>query len=187
MLYKWHSLSLCSRIREQIKKSGTVRYKQHGRTVNIPILSEGAIQLLLYNMSSMLASVAAGYDVRLSNISPIHPRLHPPPANNNSSRSGGGSSASPPSRLYPHNTYHGHTPHYRTPLTDIKPLRFTDSPQHALSARYLACQKIITAWQNLGFEVLCKWKWELSNFFYKCWGDEIRARVSNFVTPSTFW
>lgn len=34
--------------------------------------------------------------------------------------------------LYPHNTYHGQTPHHRTPLPqDIKPLRFTDSPQHA--------------------------------------------------------
>ena len=38
---------------------------------------QGAIQILLYNMSSMLASVAAGYDVRLSNVSPIHPKLNP--------------------------------------------------------------------------------------------------------------
>ena len=37
----------------------------------------GAIEFLLYNMSSMLASVAAGYDVRLSNVTPIHPKLHP--------------------------------------------------------------------------------------------------------------
>ena len=37
----------------------------------------GAIEMLLYNMSSMLASVAAGYDVRLSNVLPIHPKLHP--------------------------------------------------------------------------------------------------------------
>ena len=37
----------------------------------------GAIEVLLYNMASMLASVAAGYDVRLSNVSPIHPKLHP--------------------------------------------------------------------------------------------------------------
>ena len=106
--------------------------------VRTVIFCLGAIQLLLYNMSSMLASVAAGYDVRLSNVSPIHPRLHPP-----HSRSGGrpGGSSPPPAtagRLYPHNTYHGHTPHHRTPLAaaDIKPLRFTDSPQHALSARY---------------------------------------------------
>ncbi len=28
-----------------------------------------------------------------------------------------------------HNTYHGQTPHHRTPLSlDFKPLRFTDSP-----------------------------------------------------------
>jgi len=37
----------------------------------------GAIEFLLYNMAAMLASVAAGYDVRLSNVSPIHPGLHP--------------------------------------------------------------------------------------------------------------
>ena len=37
----------------------------------------GAIEFLLYNMASMLAGVAAGYDVRLSNVSPMHPRLHP--------------------------------------------------------------------------------------------------------------
>ena len=37
----------------------------------------GTIEVLLYNMASMLASVAAGYDVRLSNVSPIHPKLHP--------------------------------------------------------------------------------------------------------------
>lgn len=37
----------------------------------------GAIEFLLYNMASMLAGVAAGYDVRLSNVSPIHPKLHP--------------------------------------------------------------------------------------------------------------
>ncbi len=35
------------------------------------------IQVLLYNMASMLAGVAAGYDVRLSNVSPIHPNLYP--------------------------------------------------------------------------------------------------------------
>ena len=32
---------------------------------------------MLYNMSSTLASVAAGYDVRLSNVTAIHPNLHP--------------------------------------------------------------------------------------------------------------
>ncbi len=37
----------------------------------------GAIEFLLYNMASMLAGVAAGYDVRLSNVMPIHPKLHP--------------------------------------------------------------------------------------------------------------
>lgn len=35
------------------------------------------VELVLYNMAAMLAGVAAGYDVRLSNISPLHPRLQP--------------------------------------------------------------------------------------------------------------
>jgi len=94
---------------------------------------QGAIQILLYNMSSMLASVAAGYDVRLSNVSPIHPKLNPNKSEEEDRRlwhdptPGRGSTG-----LYPHNTYHGQTPHHRAPLPqDIKPLRFTDSPQHA--------------------------------------------------------
>lgn len=37
----------------------------------------GAIHMFLYNMSSMLAGVAAGYDVRLSNVTAFHPKLHP--------------------------------------------------------------------------------------------------------------
>lgn len=35
------------------------------------------IEMVLYNMAAMLASFAAGYDVRLSNITPFHPCLHP--------------------------------------------------------------------------------------------------------------
>jgi len=35
------------------------------------------IEIVLYNMAAMLAGVAAGYDVRLSNVSPVHPTLHP--------------------------------------------------------------------------------------------------------------
>lgn len=37
------------------------------------------IELVLYNMASMLASVASGYDVRVSNVTPLHPKLHPGP------------------------------------------------------------------------------------------------------------
>uniref|UniRef100_A0A182QBG0 mitogen-activated protein kinase kinase kinase n=1 Tax=Anopheles farauti TaxID=69004 RepID=A0A182QBG0_9DIPT len=57
-------------------------------TVPMPTLyaSEGQrkpklsiIELVLYNMASMLASVASGYDVRVSNVSPLHPKLHPGP------------------------------------------------------------------------------------------------------------
>lgn len=35
------------------------------------------IELVLYNIAAMLAGVASGYDVRLSNVSPLHPRLQP--------------------------------------------------------------------------------------------------------------
>ena len=35
------------------------------------------LEVLLYNMASMLAGVAVGYDVRLSNVTPIHPKLYP--------------------------------------------------------------------------------------------------------------
>ena len=44
---------------------------------------------------------------------------------------GGGVGGVPPL----HNTYHGHTPHHRTPLSlDFKPLRFTDSPPRSAAA-----------------------------------------------------
>lgn len=35
------------------------------------------VEMVLYNMAAMLAGFAAGYDVRVSNVSPIHPRLQP--------------------------------------------------------------------------------------------------------------
>ncbi|XP_076252748.1 mitogen-activated protein kinase kinase kinase 10-like isoform X1 [Rhynchophorus ferrugineus] len=103
------------------------------------------VELVLYNIAAMLAGVASGYDVRLSNISPLHPSLQPnsrievvdmpawrpvePQDYEYSTVSG-----------YNHNTYHGPTKHYRPMLTgsqlltlqneERRPLRFTDSPQH---------------------------------------------------------
>ncbi|KAJ8944353.1 hypothetical protein NQ318_011485 [Aromia moschata] len=102
------------------------------------------VELVLYNIAAMLAGVASGYDVRLSNVSPLHPRLQPSrleitelpawrPVEHTdyeySTTSG-----------YNHNTYHGPTKHYRPMLTgsqlinvqneEKRPLRFTDSPQH---------------------------------------------------------
>lgn len=44
-----------------------------GDSVRKPKLS--VIEVLLYNMAALLAGVAAGYDVRMSNISPVHPTL----------------------------------------------------------------------------------------------------------------
>ncbi|XP_064556161.1 uncharacterized protein LOC135440753 isoform X1 [Drosophila montana] len=44
-----------------------------GDSARKPKLS--VIELLLYNMASVLAGVAAGYDVRMSNVSPVHPTL----------------------------------------------------------------------------------------------------------------
>ena len=46
-----------------------------GRNARQPRM--GTIEVLLYNMASMLAGVAVGYDVRLTNVSPIHPKLYP--------------------------------------------------------------------------------------------------------------
>ena len=46
-----------------------------GRNTRQPRM--GTIEVLLYNMASMLAGVAVGYDVRHSNVSPIHPKLYP--------------------------------------------------------------------------------------------------------------
>ncbi|XP_043503568.1 mitogen-activated protein kinase kinase kinase 11-like isoform X3 [Polistes fuscatus] len=122
------------------------------------------IELVLYNIAAMLAGVATGYDVRMSNISPIHPRLHPrlneceddlprwwfhadSGSNRNSSYLGPDYEFSSSSG-YPHNTYHGPARHYRPFLSNMggiapglppsiitdKPLRFTDSPQHYVSS-----------------------------------------------------
>ncbi|XP_057328795.1 uncharacterized protein LOC130669759 isoform X3 [Microplitis mediator] len=119
----------------------------------------GIIELVLYNIAAMLAGVATGYDVKMSNVSPIHPRLYPRIAdsdeepnrywfqadtgsNRNSGYLGADYEFSSPSG-YPHNTYHGPARHYRPFLSNMggiapglplniidKPLRFTDSPQH---------------------------------------------------------
>ncbi|XP_063226327.1 mitogen-activated protein kinase kinase kinase 11-like [Bacillus rossius redtenbacheri] len=118
-----------------------------------------AIELALYNMAAMLAGVASGYDVRLSNVMPVHPRLHPGRQEeeqeerrwwfhaDGSSPSGGQSNRSSylgpdyeftSTSGYPHNTYHGPARHYRPligALEGDKPLRFTDSPQHASPRR----------------------------------------------------
>ncbi|XP_018394167.1 PREDICTED: mitogen-activated protein kinase kinase kinase 11-like [Cyphomyrmex costatus] len=117
------------------------------------------VELVLYNIAAMLAGVATGYDVRMSNISPIHPRLYPrlgecdedPPrwwfqADTGSNRNSylGADYEFSSSSGYPHNTYHGRAHHYRPFLSNMggiapglpsaampdKPLRFTDSPQH---------------------------------------------------------
>ncbi|KAG5330066.1 M3K9 kinase, partial [Acromyrmex heyeri] len=121
------------------------------------------VELVLYNIAAMLAGVATGYDVRMSNISPIHPRLYPrlgecdedPPrwwfqADTGSNRNSylGADYEFSSSSGYPHNTYHGRAHHYRPFLSNMggiapglpstampdKPLRFTDSPQHYTSS-----------------------------------------------------
>ncbi|XP_011153260.1 mitogen-activated protein kinase kinase kinase 11 isoform X4 [Harpegnathos saltator] len=119
------------------------------------------IELVLYNIAAMLAGVATGYDVRMSNISPIHPRLYPRvsecdeeqprwwfQADTGSNRNSylGADYEFSSSSGYPHNTYHGRAHHYRPFLSNMggiapglpampdKPLRFTDSPQHYTSS-----------------------------------------------------
>lgn len=79
----------------------------------------------LYNMASMLAAVATGYDVRMSNVSPVHPKLQPQIFSEQDPNGVGDSPAAhglyvESSELvvservaYPHNTYHGPTKHTR--------------------------------------------------------------------------
>ncbi|XP_026741929.1 mitogen-activated protein kinase kinase kinase 11-like [Trichoplusia ni] len=102
------------------------------------------IELVLYNMAALLGGVAAGYDVRVSNVSPLHPTLQPhrgeiePEPLSSSVYEGFG---------YAHNTYHGPTRHLRAPLNAVtgspisslqaeeqKPIRFTDSPTQYAAA-----------------------------------------------------
>ncbi|XP_061376912.1 mitogen-activated protein kinase kinase kinase 11 isoform X2 [Danaus plexippus] len=98
------------------------------------------IELVLYNMAALLGGVAAGYDVRVSNVSPLHPTLQPHKPELETEVIG--------TSIYEgfgfaHNTYHGPTRHLRAPLNAItgspisslqaeeqKPIRFTDSPTH---------------------------------------------------------
>ncbi|XP_049875019.1 mitogen-activated protein kinase kinase kinase 11 [Pectinophora gossypiella] len=124
--------------------STTTRY-----TVPMPTLysTEGykfkkpsIIELVLYNMAALLGGVAAGYDVRVSNVSPLHPTLQPHRSEIDPEPLG----ASIYEGLgFAHNTYHGPTRHLRAPLNAItgspisslqaveqKPMRFTDSPTH---------------------------------------------------------
>ncbi|XP_053608562.1 mitogen-activated protein kinase kinase kinase 11 isoform X3 [Plodia interpunctella] len=98
------------------------------------------IELVLYNMAALLGGVAAGYDVRVSNISPLHPTLQPHRAEIETEPL---SSSIYEGYGFAHNTYHGPTRHLRAPLNAItgspisslqteeqKPIRFTDSPTH---------------------------------------------------------
>lgn len=89
------------------------------------------IHALLVNIARMLGSVAAGYDIGLSNKMPYHPKMDPIEAEADEPlvwyQDQPAPSRGPGSGLYPHNTYHGHTPHHRTPLPVA--MRFTDSPQ----------------------------------------------------------
>lgn len=86
------------------------------------------VELVLYNMSSMLASVASGYDVRASNVSPIHPKLQMQMFNSNSDNGCSPDSTNVMAQTnyldenefysnertgYAHNTYHGPTKHIR--------------------------------------------------------------------------
>ncbi|CAG9788253.1 unnamed protein product [Diatraea saccharalis] len=98
------------------------------------------IELVLYNMAALLGGVAAGYDVRVSNVTPLHPTLQPHRPEIESEPL---SSTLYEGYGFAHNTYHGPTRHLRAPLNAItgspipslqteeqKPIRFTDSPTH---------------------------------------------------------
>lgn len=78
-------------------------------------------QLVLYNIASILASVASGFDVRTSNVSPIHPSLQPQVNLATDERDNDGEPerripteyGTPQRSTFPHNTYHGPTKHVR--------------------------------------------------------------------------
>lgn len=115
--------------------------------------------LVLYNMASMLACVATGYDVRMSNVSPVHPHLQPVLNDDFSVSSSAENELLAQERGFGHNTYHGPVKHTRyvaksahgieihvgtnkktyfratvasMSASDDRPIRFTDSPQHYL-------------------------------------------------------
>ncbi|GAB0092990.1 hypothetical protein DMENIID0001_080420 [Sergentomyia squamirostris] len=125
----------------------------HGRLgIPMPTLynsQEGArkqklsiVEIMMYNMASMLAGVAAGYDVRMSNVSPLHPRLQQQLVSSDPEESPVPTDSDFPTadRVYAHNTYHGPAKHSRPNLStfamapDEKPTRFTDTSQHYLGS-----------------------------------------------------
>ncbi|KAM7349435.1 mitogen-activated protein kinase kinase kinase slipper isoform 2-T8 [Cochliomyia hominivorax] len=106
-----------------------------GDAVRKPKLS--VIEVLLYNMAALLAGVAAGYDVRMSNVSPFHPTLLSDvpalkaPMDMELPKVGG------EDRRFAANTYHGTGNRNRTALNSLtyepsdapdSPRRKTDSP-----------------------------------------------------------
>lgn len=91
--------------------------ESHGKPTKTSIT-----QLVFYNMTSILASVAVGYDIRMSNVSPVHPKLQPSLTLNgceengerdNTESIGRAHSDYGAPRTFPHNTYHGPTKHVR--------------------------------------------------------------------------
>ncbi|XP_055612330.1 mitogen-activated protein kinase kinase kinase 11-like isoform X2 [Uranotaenia lowii] len=145
------STSLCNRL---------TRFGGIPSTVPMPTLyaSEGQrkpklsiIELVLYNIASMLAGVASGYDVRISNVTPLHPRLHPVPPFGEIYQSQSSPYRNLPQHMqmqpqltipplidshleeeyanmrsekaYIHNTYHAPGKHNRTPLSSLSPER----------------------------------------------------------------
>ena len=75
---------------------------------------KSTIEMLLFKMGRVLAVVGAGYDVGLSNVMPYNPKMAPEPEKHDGDPSMW-FDPRPPGRnsMYPHNTYHGHTPHLR--------------------------------------------------------------------------
>ena len=112
-----------------------------------PLRPKSIIEVLIYNIGRLAASVAAGYDVGLSNVMPYNPNMVSEVRRTDAEDTGertrvpwyeppGGPGRGAGPALYPHKTYHGHTPHHRTPLpglavtsgAEAKPPRFSDSP-----------------------------------------------------------
>ncbi|XP_037931821.1 mitogen-activated protein kinase kinase kinase [Teleopsis dalmanni] len=109
-----------------------------GDSARKPKLS--VIEVLLYNMAALLAGVAAGYDVRVSNVSPVHPTLlNEVPALKAPIDMQFSNIVD--ERRFAANTYHGTGKHCRIPLSA---LTYMPTEEHLIMRRSESPQPIGT-------------------------------------------
>ncbi|KAG1654165.1 Mitogen-activated protein kinase kinase kinase 9 [Nymphon striatum] len=123
---------------------GSIKCNGNGKSDSPMKRPRGLVDFVIYNIGMLLAGFGAGFDVRIANQSPIHPRIGSGREDEEEEErkmwyrdpvyfGADYEFCTPPGYL--HNTYHGQTRHYRpslnlTELGTGTPLRITDSPQH---------------------------------------------------------